>query len=259
MTFTATVSNTSGAGGTPTGKVEFYDGATTLGLGSALSGSGASANSTFTISMLSAGDHDIQAVYTPSGNFFAGSDSLTQTVDAVTTTSVASNHNPAALGQSIMFTATVTNASNSGGTPAGAVEFFDGSTDLGAGTALSGSGNSAASTLTISTLALGPHAIHAVYAPSGDFTNGEGSLTQTVDAATSVGVASSSDPSSAGQSVAFTATITNTSSGGGTPAGAVEVLRRHDRPRARHRPERQRRQRRVHVHDLGFVRRRPRP
>ena len=42
VTFTATVVNTSGSGGVPTGSVAFYDGSTGLGSGTTLSGSGTS-------------------------------------------------------------------------------------------------------------------------------------------------------------------------------------------------------------------------
>ena len=96
-----------------------------------------------------------------------------------TTTSVGSSLNPSTSGQSVTFTATVSDTS--GGVPTGSVEFYDGSTDLGPGSALSGSGNSATSTLTTSTLTAGSHSISAVYTPTGDFAGSSGSLTQTVN------------------------------------------------------------------------------
>ena len=96
-----------------------------------------------------------------------------------TTTAVTSSLNPSATGLSVTFTATVSDTS--GGVPTGSVEFYDGSTDLGPGSALSGSGNSATSTLTTSTLTVGSHSIRALYSPTGDFAGGSGSLTQTVD------------------------------------------------------------------------------
>jgi hypothetical protein len=224
ITLTATITNSSGSGGAPTGTVEFFNGSTDLGAGTALSGNGNSATSTLTISTLPVGADAIQAVYTPSGNFIGSNASATQTVDAVAGVGVISNNNPAALGQSITFTATVTNTTGSGGTPTGAVEFFDGSTDLGPGSALGGSGNSATSTLTISTLPLGNHAIQAVYTAAGDFTGGQGGLTQKVGAVTSDGVVSNNNPSAAGQSVTLTATITNSSGAGGPPTGSVEFF-----------------------------------
>ena len=102
---------------------------------------------------------------------------------ASTTTSVSSSLNPSTTGQSVTFTATVSDTS--GGVPTGSVEFYDGSTDLGPGSALSGSGNSATSTLTTSTLTAGSHSISAVYTPTGDFAGSSGSLTQTVNTSTS--------------------------------------------------------------------------
>ena len=96
-----------------------------------------------------------------------------------TTTGVGSSLNPSTTGQSVTFTATVSDTS--GGVPTGSVEFYDGSTDLGPGSALSGSGNSATSTLTTSTLTAGSHSISAVYTPTGNFAGSSGSLTQTVN------------------------------------------------------------------------------
>ena len=78
LTFKATVTSTS----PPTGTVEFYDGATPLGPGSALAVTGDSATSTFTISTLSAGVHAINAVYTATGSTFGNpSGNLSQTVN----------------------------------------------------------------------------------------------------------------------------------------------------------------------------------
>jgi autotransporter-associated beta strand protein len=78
LTFQATVSSA----GSPTGSVEFYDGATPLGPGSALAVSGDSATSTFTISTLSAGVHAIKAVYTTAGPTFGNlSGSVSQTIN----------------------------------------------------------------------------------------------------------------------------------------------------------------------------------
>jgi hypothetical protein len=74
VTFTATV--TSGAG-TPTGTVNFKEGAATLG-SDTLDGSG---EATFSTSSLTAGSHDITAEYVGDTNFSGSSDELTQQVD----------------------------------------------------------------------------------------------------------------------------------------------------------------------------------
>jgi hypothetical protein len=60
-----------------------------------------------------------------------------------TSTSISSSSpsDTSVYGQS--FTATVTNTAATGGTPTGSIEFYDGTTDLGPGTSLSGSGNTA--------------------------------------------------------------------------------------------------------------------
>ncbi len=77
--FTATVSDSSG--GVPTGSVEFFAGATDLGAGAPLSGSGTSATSTFSIATLPAGTTSISAVYTPTGVFAGSTGTLSQTVN----------------------------------------------------------------------------------------------------------------------------------------------------------------------------------
>ena len=108
VTFTATVSDTIGS--VPTGTVEFYDGKTDLGHGTALSGSGESATSTFTTSALSAGTHSsITAVYTPSGNFAGSSGSVSQTVNPFALTITATGVNKVYDGTT---TATVTLSAN---------------------------------------------------------------------------------------------------------------------------------------------------
>ena len=84
-----------------------------------------------------------------------------------TTTGVTSSLNPSTSGQSVTFTATVSDTG--GGVPTGNVEFYDGSTDLGPGSALTGSGNSATSTFTTSTLTAGSQSISAVYTPTREF------------------------------------------------------------------------------------------
>jgi hypothetical protein len=214
VTFTATVTPTSGSG-TPTGTVTFKDGATTLGTGTL----NASRQATFTTSSLSAGSHSITAVYGGDSNFTGStSPALTQTVgQAATTTALSSSANPSTVGQAVTFTATVTPTSGSG-TPTGTVTFKDGATTLGTGT-LNASGQA---TFTTSSLSAGSHSITAVYGGGGAFTpSNSPMLTQTVaQGATTTSLSSSANPSTVGQAVTFTATVTPTS-GSGTPTGIV--------------------------------------
>ena len=138
------------------------------------------------------------------------------------TTTVTSSVNPSLSGQSVTFTATVAGAAGSTPAPTGTVTFLDGTNSLGSG-ALSAAGQA---TFATSSLSEGPHMITAVY--SGD-TNYAGStsavLTQVVNSASQVSstvtLTSSANPSSPGQSVTFTATVTGPSGSTSTPTGSV--------------------------------------
>jgi hypothetical protein len=68
VTFTATVTAVAPGAGTPSGTIDFKDGATTIASGVLLNGSGVA---TFATSSLSVGPHSITAVYSGDGNFNA--------------------------------------------------------------------------------------------------------------------------------------------------------------------------------------------
>jgi sugar lactone lactonase YvrE len=80
VTFTAAVTNTSGSAA-PLGDVEFFDGVTDLGPGTFGSSSGNSTSWTLTTSALSAGSHNIQAVFTSPFDFNVSGAGMSQTVD----------------------------------------------------------------------------------------------------------------------------------------------------------------------------------
>jgi Bacterial Ig-like domain (group 3) len=206
VTFTATVS---GAGAT--GTVTFKDGATTLGTGTLNGG----AQATFSTSALALGSHSITAEYAGDTNYTGSTSApLTQTVNqASTSTTVASSVNPSAQGQLVTLTATV---ASSGGTATGTVTFKDGATTLGTGS-LDGGGQA---TFATAALALGAHSITAEYGGDSNFTASTSpALAQNVVASGSTTtIASSPNPSSFGQPVTFTATVTGS---GGTPTGTV--------------------------------------
>jgi hypothetical protein len=205
VTFTATVSATSG---TPTGSVTFFDGATNLGSGT-LSGSTANIST----AALTSDSHNITATYNGDANYATSTSTiLSQSVTASSGVSLTSSVNPSATGQSVTFTATVT-----GSTPTGSIDFFDGLTSLGT---VSLSGNVA--TLNTSLLSAGSHNITVTY--SGDANNASSTssiLTQVVKASTSVSLISSVNPSTAGQNVTLTTTISTAS---GTPTGTVDFF-----------------------------------
>jgi subtilisin-like proprotein convertase family protein len=133
-----------------------------------------------------------------------------------TTTTVSSSVNPSTVGQSVTFTATVTSDGNPVTT--GTVDFTDGGTDLALDVALNGSGQA---TFTTSALAEGTHPITAAYDGTAAFQPSSGLVTQVVEkAATSTRVTSSVNPSTVGQPVTFTATVT--SAGTAVTTGTVD-------------------------------------
>ena len=224
ITFTATVSAVAPGSGTPTGTVNFKDGGTTItGCGAkALSGGQATCSASFSAS---GGSHSITAVYSSDTNYNASTSStLTQTVNkAATTTAVASSANPAVTGQSVTFTATVTATSPGSGTPTGTILFKDGSGTLGTCSAQALSSGSATCSASFNAAA-SPRTISAVYSGDGDYVASTSSnLSQVINkASTSTVVASSANPSVTGQSVTFTATVSATSPGSGTPTGTIQ-------------------------------------
>jgi large repetitive protein len=201
------------AGGTPTGDVTVTDGTGASCLGPLTAGAGSC-----TMPSLSAGAKTLTATYAGDGNF-ASSTTATGTAHTVsaapTSTALASSANPSVFGEAVTFTATVT---SSGGTPTGTVQFQVDGAGLGDPVALVG-GQAQATT---STLAGGTRLITAIYGGSTDFTGSTGTLSpdQVVNPApTTTALSSSANPSTFGQSVTFTATVTSTA---GTPTGTVQ-------------------------------------
>ncbi|MFM8931700.1 MAG: Ig-like domain repeat protein, partial [Gemmataceae bacterium] len=177
VTFTAIVSVASPGAGSPTGSVNFFDGATSLGSGT-LTGNTA----TFTTSSLGAGARSITAVYAGDTNFSTStSNSLTQTINKASTTSVVSSSlNPSLFGNSVTFTATVATVAPGAGVATGNVGFFQGSTLLGT-VSLNGLG---VATYSTSALPAGVSSITAVYAGSANFNSSTSpALLQTVNQA----------------------------------------------------------------------------
>jgi hypothetical protein len=208
VTFTATVT---GSGGTPTGNVTFTDQTTSQTLGMIPLGGGVA---TVTTSTLTIGQHAIQASYSGDGTFSSSSGDVLQTViKHGTTTAVTASPNPSNFGQSVTFTATV---SDPGGTPTGSVTFRDNNTSQTLGTIpLSGG----VATIATSTLTVGNHVILASYSGDSTFDPSSNSVLEVVGiVGTTTAVAASPNPSAFNQSVTITATI---SSSGGTPSGSV--------------------------------------
>ena len=214
VTFTATVTANA-----PTGTVSFKDGGVAIAgcSGVALAGSGNSRTAGCTTSALAVGVHSIVGDYSgDAGNLASSSSPLSQTVKTPSTTSVVSSLNPSTVGASVNFTATVT-----GVAPTGTVSFTANAVTICAGASVSGSGNSRTAVCTTSALAAGTQPIVATY--SGNSANGGSTsapLSQVVNGssavATTTTMASTLNPSTQGQSVTFTATVT-----GSAPTGSV--------------------------------------
>ncbi len=203
VALTAQVS--SAAGIPPAGDtVTFYDGKTNLGTASTAS----DGDATLTLPSLAGGNHSLSAAFAGDTTFKAStSQAASLTVDPATTQSVlAIGGLPAAYGQSVTLTATVTSGA---GTPDGTVQFIDGS-----GTSATSLGTAALSggqaVLTTSSLAAATHAITASYEGNNDFANSS-SGQETADistAPTSTQVSANTTAAVYAQPVTFTAQVT---------------------------------------------------
>jgi Bacterial Ig-like domain (group 3) len=210
-----------GDGTTLAGTITFYDGATSICV---ISVANAATCPATTGSGFVAGIHVLTAVYsgdtTHSG---ATSNAVTVTVlPDLTAVSINSSVNPAAFGQSVVFTAT---AQGAHGTIAGTVVFFDGSTAIGSAV-LNSSG---VATISTAALAAGTHPITATYGATQNFeAAASAALSEVIQpaptpVATTTMLASSANPSVSGQSVTFTVTVA-TAGKVKTPTGLVSIL-----------------------------------
>lgn len=211
VTFTATVSS---AGGTPTGKVQFLNGATSLATVSLSAGV-----AKYSTSALPAGTNVITAAYQGDANHNTSTSApVDQMVLVATTTTLATSPNPSIYGQPVLLTAAVT---SSAGTPPNgeAITFKQGSTVLG-----SGNLNGGTATFSVATLAVGTKGLSAVYGGDSKFnTSTSSTVSQVIGiATTTTSLVSSQNPATFGQSVTFTATVAPQFTG--TPIGTVTFM-----------------------------------
>ncbi len=177
---------------------------------------------------LAAATHTITAQYLGDANYTASTSStLTQVVaPAATATALNSSVNPSVTGQSVTYSATVSVSAPGSGTPTGSIEFSDESGPIaacGGSSGVSLSGTSGAS-CTVTYLAAATHTITAQYLGDANYTASTSStLTQVVSpAATATALNSSVNPSVTGQSVTYSATVSVSAPGSGTPTGSIE-------------------------------------
>jgi len=169
VTFTATVT-----GASPTGTVQFKDGAGNLASPVSVSAGTAVLSTNL---LATAGSHSITAIYSgDSNNAPSTSAVFVQTVTkASSAVGITSSALSVSVGQGVTFTATV-----SGASPTGAVQFLDGAANLDLPVTLS----NGVAVLTTAALAQGSHSISASY--TGDSNNlgsSSSAITQAVTAA----------------------------------------------------------------------------
>jgi len=216
VTFTATVTPKPAAGDT----VTFKDGATTLGTGT----TNASGIATFPISTLSVASHSITAVFAGDSNYTTSTSSpaLSQAVNkANAATAITTNLSTATVtGQAYTVAYTVTVTVPGGGPITGtdSVTVSDGSGATCVGTVSTGSCSLKSTTASTKT-------ITAAFAGDSNYNNSTSTgVSHTVNKAnTGAALISSLNPSTVGQSVTFTATVSVTSPGTGLPASGETV------------------------------------
>ena len=205
-----------------TGTITFYDGATSI-CSTAVTGPAAcppNAGSGF-----AAGKHNLTAVYSGDATHSA-STSNTATVTVVpdvTTASLTSSLNPAATGQSVILTATLT---GNIATPIGPVTFLDGSTVLGTAT-LDSTGHA---TLTTAGLTAGTHSLTVAYAATQNFLSSTSPVVNQVitpapnAAATAIMISSNANPATTGQTITLTANVVTATQSTLIPTGTVTFI-----------------------------------
>lgn len=223
VNFTATVGVQAPGGGSPDGTVQLRIDGVDVGDPVALSGGTAVFPP---VTSMGAGNHTVAAIYSGSANYDNGQDSLTQVVAKADTTTIAlATPSPAVQDTAATLTARVTAVAPGSGAPSGTVTFSANGDELGAAPLAAVSGGAEAS-IDISDLAPGVYTITATFGGDGDY-NGSTSetISHTVIAAaaivpTETVVTSSQNPSTYGELVTFTATVT--AEDGSTPEGAVQ-------------------------------------
>jgi hypothetical protein len=211
VTFSATVTGQNG--GAVSGTVAFKQGGTTLATVTLLNGQAA-----YTTMSLTAGTHSIKGVYSGDNNNLTSTSAVVNQVvnslPAATTTQVATSGSPSFIGQTVTFTATIT--STYGPIPNGeTVTFYDGASAIGAGLTTGGVATFQTASLTVKT-----HTIKATYSGDANLKSSSGTVTQVVSLyGSTTTVTSSPNPSSYGQTIELTATVTS-----GVPGGLIGTV-----------------------------------
>jgi hypothetical protein len=211
VTFSATVTGQNG--GAVSGTVAFKQGGTTLATVTLLNGQAA-----YTTTSLTAGTHAITAVYSGDSNDLPSTsavvDQVVDSLPAATTTQLVTSGSASFIGQTVTFTATITSAY--GPIPNGeTVTFYDGASAIGTGLTTGG-----VATFQTASLSVKTHTIKATYSGDANLKSSSGRVTQAVSLyASTTTVTSSPNPSSYGQTIELTATVTS-----GVPGGLIGTV-----------------------------------
>ncbi|MGA2206308.1 MAG: Ig-like domain repeat protein [Terracidiphilus sp.] len=209
VTFTAQLST---ASGTPTGTIEFLDGANLLST-QPVSGTG---SASFVTNALTVGSHTIRANYQPTGTFGASTASLIEVVTGDTTsTALTCLPNPIDISGTAQLTATVTSAD---GTPTGSISYTDNGALLATNPLLSGT-----TSFTYTGTVAGTHSIVATYIPTGSFAASSATCSEAVNALPTTSTMTAAPATATyGAPVTLTATVSPaTPPGPSTPTGVV--------------------------------------
>jgi len=210
LTFTITLTS---AAGTPSGPVTLYEDNNRL----ATVAVGSTGTYLYTPPTFTAGVHAFTATYPGSGIFPPAVSMKFYLLipKTLTTLQLTSSPNPSFLGQPVTFTVNASAADGSVPTP---ITLTDTTSNTPLATLTPNA--SGVATFTTSTLSLGNHAIQAAYAGTASYAASSTTITQNVidPNATTTTLTSSLNPSTYGQPVTFTATVTSAS---GTPTGSI--------------------------------------
>ena len=223
VTFTATVAPVAPASANPTGTVSFLADGLSIGCDSQSLSATTPYVTTCTTSALAGGSHTVSAQYGGDANYPAQPipNTLTQAVNPAATATTIAAPAPIALGQPLTVSVLVAAQTPGAGTPVGNVTVSDG----GASCTAALSAGAGSCTLTPPAPG-GAHTLAAVYAPMipANFATSTGSVPLTITSATStITLTSDLNPSTIGQSVTLTTTVTP-AAGNPIPTGSVAFL-----------------------------------
>ena len=201
-----------GAGGTPTGTVAFYDGTASLG-SATLAGGAASLTVSF-----AGGTHSLSAVYSGDSTYVASTSTSSTLTMATVSSSTAVTANPTTVSQNFttVLKATVTGLSGQA-KPTGTVSFTIGTTSLG-NAALNSSG---VGTLTATLTTTGPQTITASYGGDGNYGVSSGMAAVTVTNTTTTTALTAATTAVYGVAQTFSVKVTGSTGTTGTPTGTV--------------------------------------